>query len=188
MDELKRSIEEARASNRAISRACVRGWIERSAAVEVDALLYKLTREAWSRIEPELERDETCAFIERYLLACIRQDPHDDEALSRYEAAYELEVWFDHGARTAGGGDVLPRLVSAVTSLFLTSGREVQTAIETGFLEHVLEQPAMRPLFAHWAQDERLQDAWRHALAWGEAHPHFMSNLRATFPGPSDED
>jgi len=60
----------------------------------------------------------------------------------------------------------------------LNGDDQVRAAVETGFLEHVLEQPRMRPLFSEWANDGRLQETWRHALAWGEAHPNFMRGLR----------
>jgi hypothetical protein len=46
----------------------------------------------------------------------------------------------------------------------------------------------MRPLFSHWADDERLQEAWRLALAWGEAHPNFMKGLRAGLRPTSSDD
>jgi hypothetical protein len=32
-------------------------------------------------------------------------------------------------------------------------------------------------LFAGWAQDDRLRQAWQAALAWGEAHPGFTRGL-----------
>jgi hypothetical protein len=61
----------------------------------------------------------------------------------------------------------------------LSSGDDIRRAIETGFLEHVLEQRSLRHWFSYWAYDERLQEAWRLALAWGEAHPNFVKGLRA---------
>jgi hypothetical protein len=114
-----------------------------------------------------------------YLLRCIRENPQNGVALSRYEAASELEAWFDHLANTEGTSEILQGAVSAVTTLFLTGDDQVRLAIETGFLEHVLEQATMRPLFSHWAYDERLQEAWRQALEWGKAHPNFMKRRRA---------
>ena len=77
--------------------------------------------------------------------------------------------------------EILQSAVDAVTTLFLAGDDDVRRAIETGVLEHVLEQAPMRPLFSHWAHDERLQDAWRQALAYGKAHPNFMKSHPATF-------
>lgn len=174
MDELKRSINQALGSELPIPRQLVREWIQRSANSDDDAMLYKLTREASNRIKPPLETAETCVLIQRYLLGCIRQNPGSGIALSRYEAAGELEAWFDHVASMEDTRDVIQGVVSEVTTLFLTGDQDVRRAIETGFLEHVLEQATMRPLFSHWAHDERLQEAWRLALAWGKAHPNFI--------------
>jgi hypothetical protein len=154
MDDLKQSIHEALASEDAIQRQLVRRWIQRAAHVDVDALLYKLTEEAWNRIEPNLEPAEACALIERYLLRCIRENPEGGVALTRYEAAHELEACFDRLSEMKGTRETLEGVVGAVTTLFLTGDHDVQRAIETGFLEHVLEQATLRPLFSHWAYDE----------------------------------
>ena len=188
MDELNRSILNALESDGPIPRQRVRGWIHQAATVQADALLYKLTREAWSRIEPCLEKAEACTLIERYLLGCIRENPQGGVALTRYEAAGELEAWFDRLADMDDTRDVLQSAVGAVTTLFLAGDDEVRGAIETGFLEHVLEQAQMRPLFSHWAHDERLQEAWRLALAWGQAHPNFTKSLRAELRAMSDDE
>ena len=107
MDEFNRSILNALESGGPIPRDRVRGWIHQAATVQADASLYKLTREAWSRIEPRLEMAETCTLIERYLLACIRENPQDGVALTRYEAAGELEAWFDRLAQMDDTRDIL---------------------------------------------------------------------------------
>jgi hypothetical protein len=179
MDELKESITTALGSEGRIPRQLVRKWIHDACSVEIEALLYKLTGEAWSRIEPNLEQEETCALIQRYLLRCIRENPSEGAALNRYDAAGELERWFDHLAGIEDTGDILQGVAAGVAALFLNGDDLIRGAIETGFLEHVLEQPALRHLFSDWAYDERLQAAWRRALAWGEAHPSLMKSLRA---------
>jgi len=188
MDELDRFILGALESDGPIPRQRVRGWIRQATSVQLDALLYKLTREAWSRIEPHLETAETCTLIERYLLGCIRENPQGGVALTRYEAAGELEAWFDHLAHMEDTRAILQSAVDAVTTLFLAGDGDVRRAIETGFLEHVLEQAPMRPLFSHWAHDERLQEAWRLALAWGKAHPNFTKSLRDELRAASSDD
>jgi hypothetical protein len=189
MDKLEQSVQVALGSGEPIPRELVREWIQRADHVEADALLNKLTDEAWNRIEPPLEGQETCALIQRYLLRCIRENPQGGVALNRYEAAGVLEAWFDHLASTEDGPARLQAVVLAVTDLFLDADDLVRRAIETGFLEHVLEQPTLRPYFSHWALDDRLQDAWQECLAWGEAHPNFMKNLRVALreAGADDE-
>jgi len=63
------------------------------------------------------------------------------------------------------------------TELFLTAGEDVRGAIETGFLEHVLETAALRPYFDHWSSDTRLKEAWERAMEWGKAHPDYTWGL-----------
>jgi len=178
MDELKAAIRTALQSSDSINRDRVGDWIRAAPDVESLALLYRLTDEAWDRITPLLESEETCILIRRYLLQCILENPDESIALPRQEAARELEVWFDHLSNKKNTQKILKDVVAAVTELFLKSEEQVRCAIETGFLEHVLEQTGLRPLFSHWAHDERLRETWQRALAWGEAHPDYMKGLR----------
>jgi hypothetical protein len=178
MDELKTAIHALLQSDDVIARERVSEWIREGRDVETLALLYRLTAEAWDRIEPRLQREETCLLIRRYLLQCIHEDPQESITLSRQEAAGELEGWFDHLADREDTHGILQEVVGAVTELYLSSNEEVRSAIETGFLEHVLEQTRLRFWFSHWARDERLHDVWQRALAWGEAHPDFMKGMR----------
>jgi hypothetical protein len=77
---------------------------------------------------------------------------------------------------------VLRSAAAAITKSYLEGDGDVKVAIETGVLEHVLEDEELRPFFSSWAEDDRLREAWHAALAWGEAHPGFTRSL---FRGPS---
>jgi|SRR5690348_7336283 hypothetical protein len=178
MDELQKIIRAAADSNGPISREQVRKWIRDARDVQTLALLYSLTDKAWHRIDPVLETDETCHLICRYFLDCIRENPQGGIALGRYDAARELEGWIDHLSNMEGTEEILGGVTAAVTELFLSADDDVRRAIETGFLEHVFEQSKLRPLFEHWAGDERLKDAWQRALEWGEAHPDAVKGFR----------
>jgi len=180
MDDLTLAVLAALDSEGAIEQHLVRGWIEQSQEIGTDALLYRLTDEAWERIEPRLEGAETCALIQRYLLRCIRDHPRNDKILSSFEAAETLEIWFGHLAAmaTPETDEILRRAAFAVTDLFLTGDDYARNVIETGFLEHLLEQKELRHWFEYWTRDERLRDAWTAALAWGEAHPDFKAGMR----------
>ena len=74
--------------------------------------------------------------------------------------------------------DIAQRVAVAVTDLFLAGAAPTRGVIERGFLEHVLEQRSLWSSSANWARDDRLQEAWRHALAWGDAHTNFTKGLR----------
>jgi hypothetical protein len=176
--DLPAAIQAALGSGDPIERERVRVWIRDALDLKTVALLYQLSYEAWNRIEPNLEKDETCQLICRYLLLCIRENPQDGTGLQRYEAAGELESWIDHLSNTEDTRRNLQEVAADVTTLYLESDTDVRLAIETRFLEHVLEQAKLRPLFSHWAEDERLKDGWQRALAWGEAHPDYMRGIR----------
>jgi hypothetical protein len=178
MADLTEAIQAAIESDEPIERERVHVWVRDAKDLKTVALLYRLSCEAWSRIEPNLERDESCRLICRYFLLCIAENPSEGIGLNRYEAAGDLEGWVDHLSRLDGTQENLEEVAAAVTKLYLESGEEVRIAIETGFLEHVLEQARLRPLFAHWADDEQLKIAWEPALAWGEAHPNYMKGIR----------
>ena len=174
----KAQISAALASTDPIARDDVRRWSRDAQDVEAMGLLYRLTSEAWGRIEPQLDLDETCTLIREYLLRCIEEDREGDEVLHRYEAAAVLESWFDHLIDLDGTDAVLQQTAGAVTDLYLRGDTRIREAIQEGFLEHVFEQVRLRGLFDHWARDPRLQPAWEAALAWGEAHPGFVKGLR----------
>jgi hypothetical protein len=126
----------------------------------------------FSRISAETH---PCALIQRYLLQCIREGVSDDDEIQgrRYEAVQSLHVWFCHLLEKKDTSAVLTAAAGAVTELFLASGEDGRTAIETGFLEHVLETAALRPYFEHWSRDPNLREAWDRALEWGKAHPDY---------------
>jgi hypothetical protein len=177
MSEVASAVQAAIDSGTPIPRDLVVEWCQAADDIRSLALLYRLTGEAYERIQPPLGQQETCQLIQKYLLACIRLNPGDGCAFSRYQGAWTLLSWFQHLSRLADTTPVLRDVASAVTQLYLESDAEVRTAIETGFLEHVLEDEEFRPLFAGWAHDNRLREAWHAALAWGEAHPGFTRGL-----------
>jgi hypothetical protein len=189
MNDLKLSISVALSSDGVIPRDSVRDWVTRAQDLETLALLYRLTDEAWDRIEPRLEPNETCAVIRSYLLRCIEEYPRDDQndwAFTRFEAAMQLEAWFDYLADKAEDrSDILRESAAAGTDAYLRGDSEMRRTIEQAFLEHVLEQTRMRPLFEHWATHEQLREAWVAAIEWADEHPNFTKGLRA---GTSDRD
>ena len=185
MVDLTEAIQLAIESDELIERERVRLWIRDAKDLKTVALLYRLSYEAWSRIEPNLEKDESCLLICRYFLLCIAENPSEGIGRNRYEAAGDLEEWIDHLSSMDGTQENLEEVAAAVTKLYLESDEEIRAAIETGFLEHVLEQARLRPLFAHWADDEQLKAAWEPALAWGKAHPNYMKGIREQLRAPS---
>lgn len=180
MTKFGSDLDTALSGDAPISRQSVLSWIDAAVDSDLSTLskLYRLTGEGYYRIQPELGREPTCALIQTYLLACIREGvTNSEEIQERYEAAQSLHEWFRHLLGMESTSAVLARAASAITKLYLESGEDVRDAIETGFLEHALETAALRPYFEHWASDPCLQLAWNRALEWGKAHPDYMSGL-----------
>jgi hypothetical protein len=170
-ERIHEEIAEAYASDGAISRERLVGWIERG-DLTAWGLLYTLTRDAHDRIEPPLGLDGTCAFLLDYYLRCIVENPEPtDDLLSRFEAAWELVAWLDHISGLRPETDqVVSLLVERVTATYREGDADVRNAIETGFLEHAFERAAYVPLFDHWRTDPELREAYDCSLAWGRAH------------------
>jgi len=87
-----------------------------------------------------------------------------------------LQVWFRQLAGMDGTSALLARAADRVTNLYLDCGEDVRDAIETGFLEHVLETISLRQYFEHWAADPRLRPAWDR-VSVGQGHPDHMEGL-----------
>jgi hypothetical protein len=171
-------IDAALLDDAPIPRERILCWIEAAKDLSTLAKLYRLTDEGYYRIQPDLGRDASCALIQRYLLQCIREGVSDDDEIQgRYEAAQSLHVWFCHLLEMKDTSAVLTAAAGAITELFLASEEDVRTAIEAGFLEHVLETAALRPYFEHWSRDANLREAWERALEWGKAHPDYTRSL-----------
>ena len=183
MRDLTAIVRAALDSDRDLARDEVASWCQTARDLDSLALLYRLTDEAYERIRPELGQQETCTLIRRYLLECVRLDPQAEGILGRYEAAEVLLNWLWHLSSLPGTEAALREVGSGVTELYLAGDHAVREAIETGFLEHALEEEEYRPLFASWAEHDQLKGAWAAALEWGEAHPGFTRELRRGFVG-----
>jgi hypothetical protein len=175
-------IDKALASDQTIPREKVVSWISASSDLRTLSKLYRLTRDRYYQIQPELGGPLTCALIQRYLLQCVQQDVKDekenladsDKIRGRWEAAESLHIWFRYLIESGNNHEVLTTAAKAVTEVFLSGSDGVRDAIETGFLEHALETEGLWPYFENWREDPRLKEAWERALEWGKAHPNFM--------------
>jgi hypothetical protein len=179
-----RDLDTALESKEPINRATVVAWIDDASDLQTLAKLYRLTGEGYYRIQPELGKEAGCALIVRYLLGCIAENvvieeniEDDTEILERYEAAMMLHGWFRQIVGMNDSVQVLNAAAKSVTDMYLRSSQDVRVAIETGFLEHVLETAALRPYFEYWSRDERLKPAWDRAIKWADAHPDYMAKL-----------
>jgi hypothetical protein len=158
-------------SGEPIARDDVRRWIDSGELLTWSAV-YALTGKAWSRIEPEMPGEEQTAFMSRYLLRCIEENPVSGEYLhSGYEAAWELAACLKHWRRMGGRVAGRLRAVAAdLEKLFRRGDAPTRNRVLCGVLEHAFEDPAIRPWFADWDRDGELREAYKLAVEWGSAH------------------
>jgi hypothetical protein len=161
---------QALQSNSSIPRADVCRWMADS-DLETRALIYELTDKGWSRISPEPTMDERCAFISAYLLTCIETNQTDQEYVhSGFEAAWELAAWLKHLRTLQGTEKVIAHVVRDLEELYRRSDAKTRNRIETGAVEHILEDKRLRKFFLHWREDPELTAAYELCLEWGKAH------------------
>lgn len=146
-----------------------------------NCIAHEIVTEAYRRVHPELDAIRVGEFLQNYYLACIEREPPpepdkdaeilDHEPHSRYWAATGLIGFLVNAWRLRPESEpLIADFVNRITDLFLASDKDVRDCIETAFLEHALEWPELRPLFAHWADHPQLAEAHRYAMEWGVAH------------------
>jgi hypothetical protein len=143
---------------------------------EEQADAYFCLSERWDRIHPEMEVWFTAPFVLDFLFRSMTDpcDSIDDDSyvLSSYDAARELLGILRRWNGRSEGESVVAQLTERMDRAFLAGDQCVQDCIETGFLEHALEYPELRPLFAHWPGRLEMSEAYARALEWGLAHEH----------------
>jgi hypothetical protein len=153
-----------------IGRDDVRRWIAGEDLLTWSAV-YAVMDRAWSRIEPEMPAEEQVAFMLRYLLCCVEENPAPGEFLhGGFQAAWQLASSLKEWRRRGGRVATLAR--NAVAQLErLYRGRDAarRNRVLCGVLEHAFEDPEVRPWFAQWDRDCELREAYRLASEWGRA-------------------
>lgn len=153
-----------------VPREDLRRWIATDDLLTWSAV-YALMEKSWQRIRPELPAEEQVAFMLRYLVRCVEENPAPGEYLhGGYEAAWQLAAslkeWRRRGGRVAG---IARRAVPDLERLYRGRDPARRTRVLCGVLEHAFEDPEIRPWFALWDRDSDLRDAYRLASEWGRA-------------------
>lgn len=153
--------------------------VAQSGDLRAQSIAVHLLQQHWHRIEPAPNERFVCKFVLEYYLACMQADlrvEDDDELVdylhSRYAAARDLqlllEFMFDRGEPRM---QEVALLVKRVTETYLGGDEALRLAIETGFLEHVLERKDLVSLFQSWRNDPEMAAGYEMSLQWGLAHP-----------------
>ena len=154
-----------------IPKERVLGWM-RESALDTRGAVYQLTRTEWARIQPELTMSEQCEFMLDYLVECLVKDPASSKwAHTGFEAGWELASWLKHLKRLPDTNDFLARVAAQFTAAYRKGDSDTRNRIETSALEHIFEEPSLRPFFEEWRDDPQLREAYQFASEWGDAHP-----------------
>lgn len=156
-----------------IPRERVREWMS-SADLSVLGAVWELVIEnqkALDRIEPPLTEEEHDDFRLGYYELCMAANPHFDYGLSRYEAAREVYALFRRAPQEWVDDGFLPRVKDRLAALYRKSDADVRLAIETGALEHILEETRWQRFFEDWQSDPLLKEAYDRAMEWALQHP-----------------
>ena len=149
----------------------IAAWIADESDLDLWSAVYEALGAAYYRIKPEPGMEMTCAFMVRYLLRCIREDPSHEHVHSGYEAAYALseclKLW---ASRLPETEFVMKSAAGDITEQYLVGNSDRRDRILNGTLEHALESTLMRPFFAHWEKNPALAEAWQNAMDWAVAH------------------
>lgn len=120
------------------------------------------------RIDPPLSAEECVEFHFRYLELCLRNDPQAEYGLSRYQAAREVLSWFRFAKPEWLEDGFLQRVKEWLKDIYLTGDEDTRTAVVTGALEHILEEPRWEDFFADWRTQPELSTAYQEAMEYAE--------------------
>lgn len=169
MSNLATEVETALSGTGAIAKSDVLRWM-RDGDLSTRARVYKLVTSAWLRIIPEPKLHEQCGLVADYLLECIAVNQADELVHGGFEACYAIADWLKCLASVSAATPAISDVESRLQGLYRRGDSALRNRIETGALEHILEDPRLRPFFAHWQNDPVLREAYEPALAWGTAH------------------
>lgn len=135
------------------------------------AIVREIIVEHRSRVTPLLNANACHEFVVYYYLKCISDDSVAGGFVhSRFEAARELCRLLSHWEGLHDKPEkAIEILVEGVTESFLAGDRLRRNAIETGFLEHVLEESRLAKLFGKWKSDPILKEAYDAAKCWADS-------------------
>lgn len=135
-------------------------------------LIREIVNSHWNRIVPHPNIIQCSRSIVRFLLMCLEQNPEPSDYLpSRYEAAHELSRLARHWADgTREFQRLLDETIESIRQLYLRVDEKTRLCIETGFLEHFLENRSSRSRMTCWENDPVTAKALVDSLRWGMAH------------------
>ncbi|MEN6519807.1 MAG: hypothetical protein ABFD46_01455 [Armatimonadota bacterium] len=166
-------IEKTLKQNGSVSGDTVKRWMCNS-SLEVLGAVHELVTYSpyWERIDPPLSEADLLPFLLSFYKRCLYEDPKGDWSLSRYEAAAAIVSRFQAllPNKKPERQALLVKLKDLLVQCYLSDNPELQTAIVTGALEHILEEPRFRSFFTDWTKHPLLRRAYDLAMEWAIYH------------------
>jgi len=126
----------------------------------------------WELINPPLDETYLLAFLITFYKRCLQEDPKGEWVLSRYETAAVITSRFQALPPNENPEKhiLLIKLKDLLAQSYLSDDPELQTAVITGALEHILEETRFRDFFRDWIEHPQLKQAYNLALEWAICH------------------
>lgn len=105
--------------------------------------------------EDKLFADVSSTFLQNYYLRCIKENPDDEWADSRYTAAWDCAGWFMK-LHAENKLKILNDFTERLSVLYKSSDYKTKEAVINGFLEHVLRKKSTHRYFRGWKRDQTL--------------------------------
>jgi hypothetical protein len=153
-----------------LPKAAVQKWMKTD-NITVMGAVFSLIHNPKKRalISPALDFTDYQMFHLKYYEQCIKKNPDDEWADSRYTAAHSLVSWFTHlWSEREKRGKALRQLKSLIKRLYLNQAPEIKTAIITGILEHLFRDSAIRTFFDDWKTAPFLRNAYEEGTQGAE--------------------
>ncbi len=153
---------------RAVEQWMVSDYIDVLGAV-YDLLI---SERASRRIEPPLDFSEFPPFLLRYMERCLRDDPeaggpHNWAVTGMELVSYYWHLWEQKDVRD----QEFVKLKQWLARVYSEGDEDVRYRVETGVLEHLLEDAKIAEYFADWQDDAVLKHAYDAAMLWARDHP-----------------
>jgi len=151
-----------------IHRERVREWMKAEDLGAQGALYAYVMDSSYSkRIEPGLTFDDYHRFVMRYFERCIEENPDDEWANSRWDAARDFVSWF----RGLWKDPDVPRaaltdLKKWIGEIYKGGDDDIKRCVVDGALEHLFEDSDIARFFGEWKEDGSLIKAYEEALEW----------------------
>jgi hypothetical protein len=161
--ELTRPLESAPP----ICASTVRRWMERARG-EARGAIYSLLTDVgvYARVAPPLGFDEVFDWLLSYYAWCLRTNPGGEWSGSRFEAAWDMVIWFIGMWDEGRDRSYFERIRECIAELYLTGSRRIGQAVVQGCLEHLFEREDIKEFFQSWKGHPQLRQAYDQALLW----------------------